>query len=113
MSQEIPENGGDIAHLNTIHAASLIAGSNLHNLETAAAKSARHVWEASWEPHRAPEGHVATMRLRHDLRILDRLPLPLIGMDVEAKQVRISVVHYLQQVGNDHFNFARLLIPEL
>lgn len=89
LSQEIPENGGDIAHLNAIHAPSLVAGSNLHNLENVAAKSARHVWEATWEPHAAPEAHVATMKLRHDLRILDWLPLPLIGMDVEAKQVRI------------------------
>ncbi|KAI5740321.1 hypothetical protein M8J76_002690 [Diaphorina citri] len=86
--QEIPENGGDIAHLNAIHAPSLVAGSDLHDLENTAAKSARHVWEATWEPHTtAGETHIATMNLRHDLRIIDRVPLPLIGMNVEAKQI--------------------------
>lgn len=86
--QEIPENGGDIAHLNAIHAPSLLGGSDLRNYEKPWLNFARHIWSASWQQHTTPgEEHIGTMHLQHDIRLFGKFNF--ISMHVEARQVYI------------------------
>ena len=82
--QEIPENGGDVAHLNAIHGPSLLAGSDLRFSERIIHRFARHVWSAQWQPHES-KPYNATMHLHHEVRIFNKIPL--ITMDVRAEQV--------------------------
>lgn len=83
--EEIPENGGDVAHLNAIHAPSILAGSNISNYEKPWCKFARHVWSASWQQHTTPgEEHIGTMKLHHDVKLFGKFNF--ISMHVEAKQ---------------------------
>ncbi|PSN31862.1 Cholesterol 7-desaturase [Blattella germanica] len=81
---EIPENGGDVAHLNAIHGPSLLAGGDLRFIERFLYSFARHVWSAQWQPHET-NSYQATMHLHHEVRIFNKIPL--IGMDVRAEQI--------------------------
>ncbi|XP_067008543.1 cholesterol 7-desaturase nvd [Anabrus simplex] len=84
--QEIPENGGDLAHLNAIHGPSVLAGSDLHSVERLITSFARHVWSATWAPHEEPDmAHAATMRLQHEVRLFNKLSL--VSMNVRAEQI--------------------------
>jgi cholesterol 7-dehydrogenase len=82
--QEIPENAGDVAHLNAIHAPSMLAGSDLRYIWSLLHGFARHVWSAKWQPS-ADVPHQSIMHLHHELRLFNKVPV--IVMDVEAKQV--------------------------
>ncbi|KDR22323.1 cholesterol 7-desaturase [Zootermopsis nevadensis] len=82
--QDIPENAGDLAHLNALHTASMLAGSDLRYVERLFYRFARHVWSGSWQPS-ADAQHQATMKLHHEFRLFDKFPL--IVMDVHVKQI--------------------------
>lgn len=85
--QEIPENGADIAHLNAIHAPSLLGGSDLRYYEKAWHSFARHTWHATWRQHTANgEEHIGTMSLDHDVKLFNKFSF--ISMKVNARQVR-------------------------
>ena len=47
----------------------------------------KHHWSVNWQPSEAPDTHLATSHLRHDLRLFNKFPL--IIMHVQAKQVTI------------------------
>ncbi|XP_049864679.1 cholesterol 7-desaturase nvd isoform X1 [Schistocerca gregaria] len=84
--EEIPENGGDIAHLNAIHGPSLLAGSDLRTCERLWLSFARHVWAADWAPSTQPgRTHTATMNVRHELRLFGKVPV--VSMKVQANQI--------------------------
>lgn len=86
MYQEIPENGGDVAHLNAIHGPSLFAGSDLRTYEKALLGFSRHIWSATWQPNSEPGlTHVGTMNLKHEMRLFGKIPL--FSMSVQAQQV--------------------------
>ncbi|XP_026748070.1 cholesterol 7-desaturase [Trichoplusia ni] len=55
--QEIPENGADVAHLNSVHSLSVLE------------LFGHHVWSANWEPG---EDHTASMDLTHDYILFGR-----------------------------------------
>ncbi|KAJ9597610.1 hypothetical protein L9F63_011516, partial [Diploptera punctata] len=82
--QEIPENGGDVAHLNAIHGPSLFAGSDLRFSERILHRFARHVWTAQWQPHET-KPYQGTMHLHHEVQLLKKIPL--VTMDVRAEQI--------------------------
>ena len=105
--QEIPENGADVAHLDHLHGPSMLYGSDLHITNHYGAKAdgtekpssnsdqidnkfkltpfIKHHWSIRWQPEEAPNSHLATSNLRHDLRLFNKFPLIII--DVEARQV--------------------------
>ncbi|KAL0858535.1 hypothetical protein ABMA27_012390 [Loxostege sticticalis] len=78
--QEIPENGADVAHLNAVHASSVVT--------TLAEKYpfllniiGCHVWTATWNKG---EGHIADLTLTHDYKILK---YNLFHIDVTVQQI--------------------------
>jgi len=111
--QEIPENGADVAHLDHLHGPSMLYGSDLHitnyygTRDDSGEKRApcaekidnafkltpfiQHHWTVNWQPADAPDNHLATSYLRHDLRLFNKFPL--IIMHVQAKQIGPGVVH--------------------
>jgi len=111
--QEIPENGADVAHLDHLHGPSMLYGSDLHITNHYGAKAdgtekpssnsdqidnkfkltpfIKHHWSIRWQPEEAPNSHLATSNLRHDLRLFNKFPLIII--DVEARQIGPGIVH--------------------
>jgi len=111
--QEIPENGADVAHLDHLHGPSMLYGSDLHITNYYGAKEMtseklapssdqtdnkfqwtpfiKHHWSVNWQPSEAPDTHLATSHLRHDLRLFNKFPL--IIMHVQAKQIGPGIVH--------------------
>lgn len=70
--QEIPENGADIAHLNSIHVDSFLLGSDLDLLNRLrrrwlgvwlSSSLLTHEWAAQWAPCPPPDAHMATIEL--------------------------------------------------
>ncbi|XP_054263633.1 cholesterol 7-desaturase nvd [Macrosteles quadrilineatus] len=90
--EEIPENGADIAHLNAIHAPSLLGGSDLRYYERMWHSFARHTWSATWRQHTTPgEEHIGTMNLDHDVRLFNKFSF--ISMKVNARQIGPGYVY--------------------
>jgi len=109
--QEIPENGADVAHLDHLHGPSMLYGSDLHITSHYGAKDTtepmkklkeatdefrwtpifKHHWTIRWQPEAAPDSHMATSQLFHDLRLFNKYPL--IFMQVTAKQIGPGIVH--------------------
>ncbi len=54
--QEISENGADIAHLQVLHEAGVVAGANLDHKTSWLAKLITHHWNVKWEPLPPPQG---------------------------------------------------------
>uniref|UniRef100_A0A1B6E9K0 cholesterol 7-desaturase n=1 Tax=Clastoptera arizonana TaxID=38151 RepID=A0A1B6E9K0_9HEMI len=92
--QEIPENGADVAHLNAIHAPSLLGGSDLRYYEKCWLSFARHAWNATWTQHTVPgEEHIGTMDLQHDIKLFGKINF--ISMKVQARQVGPGYVNMM------------------
>ncbi|CAG2056005.1 unnamed protein product, partial [Timema podura] len=89
--QEIPENGGDVAHLAAVHGPSIFNGSDLRLGQRLLWSFTHHEWAAKWDPNTEPgKTHTATMFLKHEIRFFNKLSL--IGMDVRAEQIGPSYV---------------------
>ncbi|XP_063231354.1 cholesterol 7-desaturase nvd [Bacillus rossius redtenbacheri] len=98
--QEIPENGGDVAHLTTVHGPSILNGSDLRS-DSLLWQFSCHEWIARWDPDETPgRAHVATMRLRHEIRLFQKIGV--LGMDVRARQIGPAYVEldFTTSVGN-------------
>lgn len=82
--QEIPENGPDTAHLNYLHVPlvfRLLSKSGFH-----------HAWEATWEPGKGVDEHLAFMRVIQSVEFRGRY-IPGTRIDVDIVQVGPSMVH--------------------
>nr|CAD7260913.1 unnamed protein product [Timema shepardi] len=89
--QEIPENGGDVAHLAAVHGPSIFNGSDLRLGQRLLWSFTHHEWVAKWDPNTEPgKTHTATMLLKHEIRFFNKISL--IGMDVRAEQIGPSYV---------------------
>ncbi|KAK7788250.1 hypothetical protein R5R35_013620 [Gryllus longicercus] len=99
--QEIPENGGDVAHLNAIHAPSLLGGGDLVRAQKLPFRFLRHVWAAAWAAQTEPgRTHLATMHLQHETRLLGKVRV--LAMDVRAEQIGPAYVEmYLRSALGD------------
>lgn len=80
--QDISENGGDIAHLNAIHAPSLLAGYDLRFYERFYFKFMRHIWTGDWRPS-STTSHMGIMNLSLDTRVLNKFSLGKMNVHVE------------------------------
>lgn len=89
--QEIPENGCDIAHLQSIHSLPVINGSKHLILPSLTFNSfisyilsylIQHTWSAKWFKHPNPnKSHIAMILIEQDLKLFNKislLPLNLI-----------------------------------
>ncbi len=65
--QEVPENGSDVAHLETVHSPSLLSGIDLRYCKNKF--FGKHKWEAQWEPLPEPDTHIAQMQLTHSYEV--------------------------------------------
>lgn len=91
--QEIPENGADVAHLNAIHAPSMLGGSDIRNYNKTWLGFCKHRWEAKWTPCQEPDfKHIGIMNLLHEMILFNKLTI--ITMDVKASQV-ITIIFLL------------------
>ncbi|KAK6621630.1 hypothetical protein RUM44_001437 [Polyplax serrata] len=82
--QDVSENGGDIAHLNAIHAPNLLGGHDLRFFERFYLKFMRHMWTGDWQPN-ATESHMGLMTLNLDTRIFNKFSVG--KMNVKVDQV--------------------------
>uniref|UniRef100_A0A8D8REJ6 Uncharacterized protein n=1 Tax=Cacopsylla melanoneura TaxID=428564 RepID=A0A8D8REJ6_9HEMI len=51
------------------------------------------------------------MNLRHDLKLFDRVPLPLIGMNVEAKQIGPGYVEMIMTTSMGQLAILQTVTP--
>lgn len=64
--EEIPENGGDVAHLNIVHRSSILLGTNLNKISSDSGSVAGHYWKANWEQD-PDHPHIGVLRLLHHM----------------------------------------------
>ncbi|XP_026465024.1 cholesterol 7-desaturase-like [Ctenocephalides felis] len=90
--QEIPENGADIAHLNSVHGQNLFASNGQtstsnFSLISEILSNFIHTWNAVWEPREDEDKtHRAVMNLQHALGIKGS-KFRMFQMDVRAEQI--------------------------
>ena len=84
--QEIPENGADVAHLKQVHTPVIAAGINLSNMWNRYLSFAWHSWTAQWTQNPAPEEHIGSLKLTHDLTLFG-FSTRLLFLSVSARQV--------------------------
>lgn len=92
--QEIPENGCDLAHLDSVHSIAMFSGSNAllspgKNLFSwLMSVIFKHTWYANWE--RDPKfNHKAVIDLVHQLKAFNKVPFAT--LDVTVQQVSFCV----------------------
>jgi cholesterol 7-desaturase len=115
--QETPENAADVPHLDYLHGPSLLNGTDLRNtrtLSTVCYKTmdlfrecvvsliegvmpfVRHRWEADWKPmEEEGQTHISVLTLTHHAEVFG-YKLPFLTMDVQAKQVCLEFVGWMQ-----------------
>ncbi|XP_075223854.1 cholesterol 7-desaturase nvd [Lycorma delicatula] len=92
--QEIPENGADVAHLNAIHAPSLLGGYDIRNYNKKWLGFCKHRWSAKWAACQEPDSrHIGVMKLLHEMYLFNKFTV--ITMDVTATQIGPSYVELL------------------
>ena len=84
--QEVPENGADVAHLYQVHNPVIFAGIDLSTMWSKYLSFACHKWTASWTQNPAPEEHIGSLSLTHDLNVFGKSISPLF-LSVQARQV--------------------------
>ncbi|KAG8301246.1 cholesterol 7-desaturase nvd-like [Homalodisca vitripennis] len=108
--EEIPENGGDVAHLNAIHAPSVLGGSDLRYYEKLWASFIRHSWSATWKQHMEEgEEHIGTMNLDHSVKLFGSVTL--MSMHVTARQVGPGYVYMDIDTGIGHIAVTQVVTP--
>jgi len=89
--QEIPENGGDIAHLATVHTPPFFTGTDLRNMYSPLWSWAKHIFTGNWQQEPAPNQHVGVTKLHHGFHL--GKALTLVSLDMEARQIGPSLVY--------------------
>ncbi|CAG5867225.1 unnamed protein product, partial [Menidia menidia] len=89
--QEIPENAGDIAHLNHLHTTGIVSGADLRHTNSKTWEFLQHYWEAHWEPELEPNTHCSQMVIKHTLTVFG-WHWPLLDLRVVARQVGPGIV---------------------
>ncbi|KAH3794564.1 hypothetical protein DPMN_148101 [Dreissena polymorpha] len=90
--EEIPENGADVAHLTQVHKPFIAAGIDLASMWNKYLSWGQHKWTASWNQLPAPDEHVGSLKLTHDLKFFG-ISLPFVFMNVHAFQVGPGIVY--------------------
>ena len=88
--------------MNALHAPSVLAGSDLRSFRRLFYNFARHVWSATWQPSTEAH-HQATIHLHHEFHLFNSIPL--IVMDIHAKQVCIGVTQE-EKLNTDSVTFV-------
>lgn len=89
-SQEIPENGADMSHLNILHRPALFKGSDLSKIDFASTVDATiHEWDGTWHQEEDDQKHIGVLTLKHTLRIFG-YSIPFTDVKVKACQVRVD-----------------------
>lgn len=90
--EEIPENGADVAHLKQVHQPFIAAGIDLTAMWNKYLSFGQHHWTANWSQMPAPDGHIGSLKLTHDLTFFG-ISLPMVYMNVHAMQVGPGIVY--------------------
>ena len=88
--QEIPENGADVAHFSQVHGPVIATGIDLTTMWNKYFSFAWHNWTAQWSQNPAPEEHIGSLRLTHDLQLFG-FSSKVLFMTVLARQVDIWI----------------------
>ncbi|KAM4527107.1 cholesterol 7-desaturase nvd [Odontesthes bonariensis] len=89
--EEIPENAGDIAHIDHLHTPGIIGGVDLRYINSKAWEFLRHDWKVQWEPELEPNKHCSQMAIKHTLTVFG-YHWPLLDVHVVARQVGPGIV---------------------
>ncbi|XP_067132595.1 cholesterol 7-desaturase nvd-like isoform X1 [Centruroides vittatus] len=89
-TQELPENGADIMHLDSIHQASIFSGSNFHPDNWW--NFCKHIWSSSWNEDPEPNQHMTTMKITNYIKIFG-ISLPWFSASLDIKQIGPAIVH--------------------
>ena len=78
--QDIPENGADVAHLDAVHRATIVAGGEPAAWLERLLSWTYHEWAIEWRPMEEVEGkeamrHCAQVKLRHKMTLFGKLNL--------------------------------------
>ncbi|XP_041826125.1 cholesterol 7-desaturase nvd [Melanotaenia boesemani] len=98
--EEIPENAGDVAHLDHLHTPSIVSGVDLRYTNSKIWEFLRHDWKVQWEPESEPNKHCSQMMLKHALTVFG-YHWPVLDVHVVARQVGPGLVFL-------HFNHSFL-----
>ncbi|KAH3716024.1 cholesterol 7-desaturase nvd-like [Dreissena polymorpha] len=90
--EELPENGADVAHLAQVHKPFIAAGIDLASMWNKYLSWGQHKWTASWNQPPAPDEHVGSLKLTHDLKFFG-ISLPFVFLNVHAFQVGPGIVY--------------------
>ncbi|ELU08143.1 hypothetical protein CAPTEDRAFT_130540 [Capitella teleta] len=91
--EEVPENGSDVAHLGHLHGPIMFAGIDLRYTYDKIWSFGKHMWAGEWS--QCPdEKHVGILRLKHSMKLFG-IHIPLLDMDVEARQTGPGIVYLL------------------
>lgn len=90
--EEIPENGADVAHLKQVHTPSIAAGIDLTAMWSKLFSFTWHTWTANWVQLPAPDEHVGSLRLTHDMKVFG-YNFSWLNMSVHARQIGPGLVY--------------------
>jgi hypothetical protein len=91
-SQEIPENGADVAHLKQLHGPILLSGTDLRYMYNKTWEFLKHHWVATWTQRTDPkEKHIGSLNVTHNLELFGSI-FPGLEFHVEARQVCYFVI---------------------
>lgn len=88
--QEIPENGADLAHLELVHEAVLVAGTDITTMHNKLFDFGKHYWKAEWKQDE--EKHMGSLWLKHSLHLFG-YHFKAVDMKVRAQQIGPSLVY--------------------
>ena len=94
VSQDIPENGADVAHLDCLHGAGVSSGSGTNYKELISGKLHTHTWTARWEGLPHPSTHIGRMTLTMTNIILG---LKVKALDITSVADQVCVCLYRGQ----------------
>jgi cholesterol 7-dehydrogenase len=87
--QDLPENGGDLNHLNILHTPFVGSGKNLNKMFNNFWNFGYHEWNASWAPLEGDEKHCSVLSVVQTVYLFG-YRLPFLDFHVQAKQVTIG-----------------------